>query len=295
MANHKQLTSSSKSWVILIFLAVVWGSSFILIKKSLIAFAPEQVACFRITISALAFLPIFLIRFKEIKPQEWKYLIIVGLTGSGIPAFLYATAQTEVNSSVAGILNSLTPLWTLVLGIFLFKQKAILARIIGVMIGLMGAGLLILFGEQATVGGNPWYGLFIVLATLCYGTSANTVKTYLQTTHPLTLSAGSFLIIGPPALIYLGFTDVLTVFETHPDVWLSFGSVTILALVGTVMASILFFHLVQLTNAVFGSSVSYLIPIVALVFAAADGEVLTYLHFLGMLLILLGVYLSRNR
>jgi len=297
--KNPQVASSEKpslvSWSILILLSLVWGSSYILIKKSLVAFTPIQVACLRLSISAIAFFPVFLYHFKEIEWAKLKYLMIVGLTGSGLPAILFSTAQTEISSSVAGVLSSLSPLFTLVIGILFFGAAAIWNKITGILVGLLGAVSLIVFGQNVGIEGNLWYGLLILVGCVCYAISSNTVKTYLQEMSSIKISSVAFFSIGFPCLIYLLTTDVIEVVQTHEHGWNSLGAVTLLAMAGTVMATILFFKLVQMTNPVFASLVSYLIPVVAILLGSYDGEPITILHVLGMVLILLGVYLTNRK
>ncbi len=277
----------------LLLLSLVWGSSYILIKKSLVAFAPEQLACLRISISSLAFLPIFLWHFRRVDWSKTRYLLVVGLAGSFIPAFLFSIAQTELSSSLAGLLSSLTPLFTLLQAILIFGMPFAWNKVVGVTLGLVGATFLVYLG-QTEGSGNIRYAVLVIMATFLYAYSSNTVKAHLQDMNPLTLSSTAFVLVGPAGLLMLFQTDFVEVVQTHPAGWLSLGYVTLLALAGTVMASFLFFWLVQLTNPVFASSVSYLIPIVALGWGALDGEVITAFHLIGMVLILIGVYLSRR-
>jgi drug/metabolite transporter (DMT)-like permease len=286
---------SLSSWLILILLALTWGSSYILIKKGLVDFSPTQVAGLRVSISALAFLPIFLMRYKTIDWSRWQALMIVGFAGSFFPACLFAVAQTELSSSVTGVLSSLTPLFTLLIGIMFFKASAAWMKILGVLVGLLGAVLLIVLNQEAGDVNNPYFSILVVLATMGYGLSTYVVKTYLQDVGSITISAAAFTIIGIPGLIMLLSSDFVDVLQTSETGWESLGYITILALLGTVAASILFFKLVQITNPVFASMVSYLTPIVAVGWGALDNEVVTIYHFVGMVLILLGVYISRNR
>ncbi len=283
------------SWGILILLSLVWGSSYILIKKSLVAFTPIQVACLRLGISAIAFFPVFLYHFKEIEWSKLKYLVIVGLTGSGLPAVLFSTAQTEISSSVAGVLSSLGPLFTLVIGILFFGAVAEWNKITGILVGLLGAISLIIFGQNVGIEGNLWYGLLILVGCICYAISSNTVKTYLQEMSSIKISSVAFFTVGFPCLIYLFTTDIIEVIQTHEHGWTSLGTVTLLAMGGTVMATVLFFKLVQVTNPVFASLVSYLIPVIAILLGGYDGEPITILHLFGMVLILLGVYLTNRK
>ncbi|MFK7979456.1 MAG: DMT family transporter [Saprospiraceae bacterium] len=298
MENQKIITSERPtllSWSILLLLSLVWGSSYILIKKSLVAFTPMQVGCLRLSISALAFLPIFLWHFKQIDWSKLKYLLIVGLCGSGLPAVLFPLAQTEISSSVAGTLSSLTPLFTLIIGALFFNAAAAWSKLTGILVGLMGAVFLIAFGQNAGLKGNLWYGIFILIGCVCYAFSTNIVKEHLQEMRSYKISAVAFFIVGIPCLIYLLTTNIVDVIQTDEHGWTSLGTVTVLALGGTLLATVLFFKLVQLTNPLFASLVSYLIPMIAMLLGAFDGESITILHFLGMGLVLLGVYLTKGK
>ena len=294
MTTQAKSTTPLRAWLVLALLSLIWGTSYILIKRGLVAFSPYQVACIRLSVSSLSFIPILLYHFKNIDWSKWFYLVVVGLTGTAIPSFLFPIAQTEVSSSIAGILNSLTPLFTLVMGVIFFKSSMKARVTIGVMIGLIGAALLILFGNQVGIKGNLWYGLFIVLATVCYATSSNVVGYYLKDMSSLLISAVSFAMVGFPAIFMLFTTDFVHVVQTDPEGLPALGYVTILALFSTVLASIIFFRLIKWTNPVFASTISYLVPMVALFWGFVDGELISLYHIIGMGLIFLGVYLTRQ-
>jgi drug/metabolite transporter (DMT)-like permease len=289
-----KLSTTWKSWLILIVLSLIWGSSYILIKKGLVVYSSTQLACLRLSISAIAFLPILVYRWKKVDWTRWKYLLIVGLTGTGIPSFMFAIAQTEISSSIAGVLNSLTPLFTLVLGILLFGRNTPWVKALGILIGLVGAAMLILMGEQAGIEGNPWYGLLVVIGCICYAISSNTVGSFLNDMSSVTISAASFCMVGLPAIGYLFCTDFMAITTHNDGAVLALSYIIILALFGTVVASIIFFKLVQWTTPVFASMISYMVPIVALGWGAVDGEVITLIHFIGLGLILSGVYLVKR-
>lgn len=294
------LTESSRSaqvraWLMLGFLSLIWGTSYILIKKSLVVYSPVEVACLRLSISTLAFLPFAWRRRHRVRRNQLGLLLAIGLTGTALPAFLFSIAQTRVSSAMAGTLNSLTPLFTLLIGMAFFSARPGPARIIGVIIGLAGALCLILFGTQLRVDDNLWYGLLIVAATLCYATSTNLVGYFVRELSSLTISAVSFSLVGLPALVWLlAGSDFTTVLATDPGAWKALGYVAFLALFSTVLASVIFFRLIQETNPVFGSTVSYFVPAVALGWGIADGELISLVHLLGLGLILGGVYLSRH-
>lgn len=293
----KKNTISTRWWgfLTLAFLSLVWGTSFILIKKSLGVFEPVQVALLRLGLAGVAFLPFLVRQWRHIDWRRWHFFVLVGFCGSGIPAFLFAFAQLHISSSVAGILNSLTPLFTLVIGIVIFRAQLVWAKVAGVLLGLAGASMLILFSSSADFRGEIGYSLLIVLSSVCYGTSTNIVGNKLRDVRSLIVSTFAFTSVGLPAFVILvGATDFVQVLTTHPQGWVGLGYVSFLALVGTVLATIIFFKLVQDTNPVFASTVAFIMPMVALLWGLLDGETIGLYHLVGMALILTGVYLSRR-
>lgn len=283
------------SWFLLLFLSLMWGSSYILIKKSLDIFTPLQVGALRLSISGLAFLPYFLLKWRRVDWSKFNWLLLVGLTGTALPSILFPLAQTHISSSVTGILNSMTPLFTMIIGILAFRAPMIWAKALGVILGLFGAVLLIMGGSEGSFGGDIGHGLFIVLATICYATSTNTVAFKLKGISSMVISGVSFTMVGIPAILLAVFLGVPEVIATHPEAWTGLGYVTILAMGSTVLASVLFFHLIQVMGPIPSSMVSYLVPIVALMWGFVDGEFIGLIHFLGMAMIFTGVYLSRRR
>ena len=294
MASQESENTPIKAWLVLILLSIIWGTSYILIKRGLVAYSPYQVACIRLSVSSISFIPVLIYHFRKVDWSKWHFLVIVGLTGTALPSFLFPIAQTQVSSSMAGILNSLTPLFTLLIGIVFFRSSIVLGKIGGVLLGLAGATFLILFGNKLGIQGNMWYGLFIVLATLCYATSSNVVGYFLKDMSSLLISAVSFTIVGFPAIFMLLATDFVEILQHTPEGLPALGYIVVLALFSTVLASIIFFRLIQWTNPVFATTISYLVPIVALGLGSIDGEPITLYHFIGMGLILLGVYLTRQ-
>lgn len=283
-----------KSWLILLTLSLIWGSSYILIKKGLVVYSSTEVACLRLTISTLCFLPFLLLRWRRVDWSRWPFLLIVGLAGSGIPAFMFALAQTEISSSMAGLLNSLVPLFTLILGVLLFGAKARLVKFLGLLIGLAGAATLLLFSAKAGMEGNPWYGLLVIVGCICYAISSNTVGKYLREMNAVYISAASFSLVGLPALAYLLRTDFVETLQSAAGAWEALGYIALLSIFGTVLASLIFFQLIKRTSPVFASTISYIVPMVAVAWGFADGETIAWPHFLGMGLILSGVYLVKN-
>lgn len=294
--KNKLMLAKNLKWILYIALVFIWGTSFILMKKGLEVFDPLQVGSLRIIITFLALAPLTFKRFKSISKRDWFILGIVGLLGSFFPAFLFAKAQTGLNSATAGILNSLTPLFTLLVGVSFFKFKPRWWSYIGVLISMLGT-----YGLLSVSGGNAFsfniqYGLLIILATLFYGTQINIIKTYLKHIPPVTITVFQFFIIGWPAVFVLfGFTDFIVLFKTEPRVYEGLFYVAILALVATAFALILFNKLIKIANPVFSSSVTYFIPLVALLWGFFDNESFNLLFFLWIGLILSGVYLVNRK
>lgn len=274
---------------------MIWGTSFILIKKSLLAFNYVELGTLRIGISTLAFIPFVLKIYKRVDWSKFKYFFMVGLTGSGIPSFLYAIAETEISSSATGILNGLSPIFTFVVSILVYKSKFEWGKLLGVMLGLLGASLLLIVGKEAAIGGNPLYGLFVVLATICYAFNSNSIKEHFQDTDPIEVASISFISIGLPFIIYALIGDIPNKVMNHPDGLISFAAITTLALVGTVFSVILYYKLIQNTNPVFASSVAYTMPVVALAWGYIDSEAITIYHFIGLIFILAGVYAIKGK
>jgi len=285
---------SVRHFVILGVLSLVWGSSFILIKKALIAFDPFDLACMRLAVSAIAFTPVIIYNRKRIPWRRWKLFLTIGLTGSGIPAFMYFLAQTNINSMVSGLLNSLTPIWTLIIGIIIFKNPMDKYKTIGVSIGFIGAAMLMIFGNNEGSNTNLWFGIFIVIGTFCYGMSGNLVKHYLQDVDSIIISATSFFLVGGPAIILLILHGTIFDVTFSEQEMYSFGALLLLSLIGTVLATVIFYKLIQETNAVFGSSVAYIMPLVAIFWGFLDGEALGLIVLISMALILSGVYLIKK-
>ena len=281
-------------WVYLIVLSLIWGSSFILIKKGLIGLSPIQLGSLRILFAAFFLLLIGLKSLAKIPHHQWKFIALTSLFGPFIPAFLFAIAQTQIDSSVSSILNSLTPLNTLVLGAIAFELQFRRNQIFGVLIGLFGSMLLILNGVMHHPEQNYYYAFLVLIASVCYAINVNLIKKYLSDLTPLSISTGNFLILLFPALIVLffsGFFDVVQIDEVKQSVFF----ILILGVVGTGIANIIFFKLVQMSSPVFATSVTYLIPVVAFFWGLLDNEMLTPIQFFGAFIILIGVYLSARK
>ncbi len=280
------------SWAILLALMIIWGSSFILIKKGLTVFSSDEVGALRFVISFIVLLPLAIINLSKIKLQHWKYLVLIGILGNATPFFLFAKAQTEIESSIAGILNSLTPLFTLIVGISFFRLKTKWYNVLGIFIGFTGAAGLIYASGSKSFGLNISYAIYIILATICYALSINIIKKYLRDIDAVTITVFSFFIIGLPIILYLLIlTDFPTQLVTDPNALKGLGYISILAIFGTVLALIAFNQLIKMTSVIFAASVTYMIPIVALSWGIIDGEKFEFIYLLWMLIILAGVIL----
>ena len=281
-------------WIYLVVLALIWGSSFILIKRGLIGLNPLQVGSLRIIFAALFLIAIGFRSLPKIPLHQWKYLALTALFGTFIPAFLFAIAQTQIDSSVSSILNSLTPLNALIIGALFFGLQFKRTQIIGVLVGLIGTTLLILNGAIHHPEQNYYYAILVLIATLCYATNVNLIKKYLSDLSPLSISTGNFTVMLIPALLILfstGFFETMHQIEVKNSVFY----IMILGIIGTGIANIIFFKLIQMSSPVFATSVTYLIPIVAFLWGMLDYEMLTLVQLVGALIILFGVYLTSKK
>ncbi|MDP4663853.1 MAG: DMT family transporter [Salibacteraceae bacterium] len=287
-------TNKAVQWITLILLALTWGSSFILMKRGLIYFSPTEVAAFRISVAMLVLLPIALRNLSSFKGKVLP-LFLAGLFGNAIPAFLFALGQTQISSSLSGMLNSLTSLFTLLIGILFFGMAAMRWQIIGVIVALVGALGVIGFENLTQFSDAGKYSLLIIIAAGCYGIGVNVIKSKLHDVKPTHITSLSFLMVGPPLFIYLLMgTNFLNTLSTNTESWLGVFYLSLLAIVGTAIAVIMFNRLIKETTAVFATTVTYLIPIVALGWGFVDGERVTMTQVSFMALILVGIFLINS-
>lgn len=290
------MSAVNKKWIYLVILALIWGSSFILIKKGLLGLTAIQLGALRILLSGF-FVFIFGIRtIKSITREQWKWIVLTGFLGTFFPAFFFAIAETEIDSAVTSILNSLVPLNTILLGFAVFKIASTKRQIWGVIIGFVGTALLILKGAELNPDQNYLYAGFVVLSTIMYAANVNIIKKHLQDVKSITIVAGNFASIVIPAFIILLLSDFFSE-ETYanPDFVMSIVYIAILSAFGTALAKVLFNKLVQMATPVFASSVTYLMTIVAVVWGLLDGEGFSALQGLATVLILVGIYLANKR
>jgi drug/metabolite transporter (DMT)-like permease len=262
-------------------LAVIWGSSFILVKKSLAHYSALQVGALRICSASLFFFPIFLKRFKYMEKKNTLSFLSAGLTGNLIPAILFAIAGQHLSSALSGMLNAFTPLFTLIIGILFFAQP-FLWKLLGCL-GLLFAG------QGFNIDFNV-HALWVVLATFLYGINMHIVKTKLSSMHPLTSTAGIFMTIGPLALGLLYSTGFFEIPLDNEHLW-AFIAAMALGLFGSAIGMLAFNQIIKWTSAIVASSVTYMIPIVALGWGFVDGEAIYFSQIIFMFVLLAGIYL----
>jgi drug/metabolite transporter (DMT)-like permease len=285
------MKNQQQKWMYLLFLSIVWGSSFILMKKALIGVTPIQLGALRMMITAIFLLLVGFKSLQRIQKKHWIYIAYTALLGTFIPGFLFAYAIYGIDSSIVSILNSFTPFNTLIFGALVFGVAFKRKQFIGILIGLIGTLILILKGANLNPDQNYWYALLIIIASVGYAFNVNIVKKYLQDLDALAITTGNFLLLLIPATIVLCFTDFFSTFKTDSVGLESLGYISILSIVGTGIAKTIFNKLVQISTPIFSSSVTYLIPIVAIIWGVLDGEKLSEIQVLAGIIILFGVYL----
>ena len=285
-----------KKWIYLIALSLIWGSSFILIKKSLIGLSPLQVGSLRIVFSSII---IFLIGFNKIKTiqkDKWKWIAVSAIIGTFFPAFLFAYAETQIDSAVASILNSLVPMNTVLIGLAVFKISTTKTQSVGVIIGFIGTSVLIISGSDLNPDQNYLYSGLVIICSILYATNVNLIKKYLYDVNAVAIAAGQFFVIFVPSiivLVYSGFFDLE--FRNNDLLYDSLLYVLLLSFFGTAMAKILFNKLIQISSPVFASSVTYSMLIISVLWGILDGELFNSSQAIATVLIIIGVYLSNKK
>ena len=282
-------------WFYLIALSLIWGSSFILIKKALVGLEASQLGSLRIIFSSIF---IFLIAWKNIfsiKKTEWKWITISAFLGSFFPAFLFAFAEKEIDSSVASIINSIVPLNTLILGMIIFKIESTKRQIIGVLVGFFGTYLLISSGLKLNPDQNYNYAGLVILCSFLYALNVNIIKKYLQHLSALTITVGHFTAIILPAVLVFLFSDFEFSSLEKDEVKTSIFYVFILALFGTALAKIIFNKLIKISSPVFASSVTYSMLIVSIFWGIVDGEKFSIYQLIATIIIVFGVILTNKK
>lgn len=282
-------------WFYLAALSFIWGSSFILIKKGLVGLTAIELGSIRIIISAFVLIPFTFNRLKEITFKQWKWIIISAFVGSFFPAFLFAFAEQEIDSSVASILNSIVPLNTIIIGLVLFGIKSTKRQIIGVLLGFFGAYLLIISGINLNPDQNYFYSGLVIVCSFLYAFNVNIIKKYLQELSAVAIATGHFIVILIPSIIVLLLSDFNFEKLQNPQSQTSLFYVTLLAIFGTTLAKILFNKLINISSAVFASSVTYSMLIVSIFWGVMDGEKFSINQLFATIIIVIGILLTNKK
>ena len=285
-----------KKWIYLIALSLIWGSSFILIKKSLLGLSPLQVGSLRIVFSSIIIFLIAFNRISNIPKNKWKWIAISAIIGTFFPAFLFAFAETQIDSAVASILNSLVPMNTVLIGFAVFKISTTKTQSLGVLIGFIGTCTLIISGAELNPDQNYLYSGLVIICSVLYAINVNLIKKHLFDVNAVSIAAGQFVVIFIPSIIVLFYSGFFNLDFTDND--LLFDSliyVLLLSFFGTAMAKILFNKLIQISSPVFASSVTYSMLIVSVLWGVLDGELFNFYQAIATILIIIGVYLSNKK
>jgi drug/metabolite transporter (DMT)-like permease len=283
------------NWLIFVALSIIWGSSFIMMKQGLLYLSAFQVASLRIVFSGVVLLPSAIGCFKLIPKNKLLVIFMSGVLGSLLPAYLFCIAETGIDSALAGTLNSLTPIFVIITGALFFNSKTPANKIAGIFIAFAGSILLLISGGDMHESQSLVYVSFIVLATICYGINVNMVYKHLQNTGSLQIAAVALSLNAVPALLVLYLTGYFRLPLTSRDILYSTGNAALLGLLGTAIASIIFYKLVKSAGAVFASLVTYGVPVIANFWGIIYGEEVGWKQFGCLLLILSGVYVANRK
>ncbi len=275
--------------------AFIWGGSFILIKRGLDSFTPGEVGALRIFFAFAFMLPHALLNLKKIPRNKLKTLFISGLIGNFAPAFLFAIAETKMTSALAGILNALTPIFALIIGVFIFKNKLTFIQISGIILGFIGTIGLSFVTNAGDLGSFNYYVFYIVVATMCYGFNVHQIKRYLHDIKGFTITAMAMFFTGPIAILYLVFDRFDILKAVSPASIQSLIAIAILGILNTAIALAIMNKVIKLTSAEYGSSVTYIIPIAALLIGVFNDEQIYIWHFAGMAMIIVGVLMINKK
>ncbi|HLW40084.1 MAG TPA: DMT family transporter [Brumimicrobium sp.] len=282
-------------WFLLIILSLTWGSSFILIKKSLLNFSPYEIGSLRLLVAGVLLSFIGIPTLRKLDKKSIYYIVLAGLYSSVLPLFLFPIAQTRISSSLAGVLDSLVPIFVLLIGFTFYGLKPKISQVFGVILSFFGVSTLIFFSESNAEETHLLYAMLPVIASVTYAISALLIRDKLMHINSVELTAVMFTLWTPPAFISLLFMGTFTSHEPTPQLWSSLGYIGILAVMGTTLAVIIYNKLIQETTAVFASSVSYLLPVLAVIWGIMDGEKFTPWYIFSGILILIGIYLIQEK
>ena len=292
MEQHKKIQAGD--WLMFTGLSVIWGFSFFFIKKGLIIFQPLQVAAFRMSIAFLALTPLILINYKKLRIplSKWKYIPVLGLFGNLIPSILFSVAGTKIDSGLSGIMNSTTPLFALLIGFLFYNVVLTQNKIIGVIVGFIGA-LIIILSKQHSLSDLNIYIFMPLLATVCYGINVNIYKSKFQNENPIVIALLQYGFVAVFTIPYLFYSGAIHQIQHEPAVvWHSMKYLLILGIAGTGYALVFFNILIQRTSALFATMTTYMIPLVSIIVGLLDKERILAVHCLGLAAILIGIYIG---
>ncbi|PJJ64587.1 DMT family transporter [Chryseobacterium geocarposphaerae] len=290
------MNADKEKWVLLIILSIIWGSSFILIKKSLEHFSPYQVGALRVLIAGIILMPIAISKYKLFPKKHLKWLILAAFTGNFIPMFLFPIAETEVSSSIAGIINSMMPIFVIIVGALVWKFETTKQQIFGTLISFTGVCLLAFGGDGEGGKFKLIPILLLLLATLCYAMSTTTVKSKLMAVSSTVLSAFVFsFVLFFPSVIALTFTGFFSTFSLDEKNLTGLMFVSLLSVFGTGLAMMMNYRLLKVSSPLFASTVTLLMPIVAIIWGFLDGEKLSIMQFVGAGIIIAGLIFLRAK
>jgi drug/metabolite transporter (DMT)-like permease len=296
------MSQKTQAWIYLILLSFIWGSSFILMKRGMVAldgtplFSSLQVGVLRIVIAGIILLPLIIFNIKKIQhKKDWLLFAVVGYFGNFFPSLLFTYAEEGLSSGLTAIIDSLTPVFTVLIGVYFFRQQIKFIQIAGLLVAFIGVYLLILFGNNVSFSGNLPHIIAVVLATLCYGISVNTIKFKLMNYSPMEIASLSFATSLIPAVLIALFAGTYQVIQTNSKALEGLFFISILSIIGTAVALFFFNKLIAISSTIFSSSVTYSIPIVAVFIGAQFGETIHYLQIIAMIIILSGIYLVNKK
>ena len=286
------------NWGIFILLSVIWGSSFLLMKIGMqagtVQLSPYQVASLRMVFSGLVLLPFALKALQQIPKNKLGLVILSGIIGNFIPAYLFCIAETKIDSALAGILNSLTPLFTIIVGMLVFKISIDSKKIGGILLGLVGLCISVVAGKTLHFE-NISFSIFIILATICYGFNVNMVGKHMQNISAINIASLAFSFSIIPGMVILYTTGYFSYDFTNPALLNATLASGTLGVINTSIASILFYVLVKRAGILFASTVTYAIPFVSLAMGLLYNEAIHPMRLLGLAIILCGVYIVNKR
>ena len=293
---EKQKEINNIDWLNFFALSTIWGFSFFFIKKGLEVFEPLEVAAFRMSIAFFALLPFIIYNFKKLKidRKKWKYIQLLGVFGNLIPAIMFCTAETQIDSGLVGIMNATTPLFALFIGAATFGVALSKNKILGVVVGFVGVLIIILSKIKGIEKDSiNFYILLPLIATICYGINANLFKKFFQNENPLIIALLQYSAIATVTIPYLLLHNTIHKIQLAPaQSWNSLKYLLVLGIFGTGFAQVGFNILTQRVSALFATMTTFIIPIVSVIIAFVIGEQLLPIHILGLGTILFGVYLG---